>query len=164
MEATPELLEQIRALVESGQIGSLVDPRLMPSRQLDDLRNGPFDPKNPKPSFFIHDVPPDLLRNNMQTFPYPRLLWAPNGVEVTVKDLKAHRQLVAEGYSEVAPNLAPETAEDKAKREFDLLSAEDQAFVLEQVESHRKDRLAALAQHLNVEPKRGPGRPKKVAV
>src|SRR5207244_315851 len=113
---TEDQLEQIRALLESGQIGGLVDPRLKPSRQLDDLRNGQFDPKNPKPTFFIHDVPL-YAKNTNETFPYPRLLWRPDGVEVTVQDKNEHGRLVAAGYLEVAPVTTPETDEERAQRE-----------------------------------------------
>lgn len=160
-ELTQDQKAQILSLLESGQLGNLVDPRLQPSRQLDSLENGPFDPKNPKPTFFIHDVPL-YAKNTHETFPYPRLLWRPDGIEVTVNDKNEHGRLMAAGYSETAPVTSHETDEERAQREFDLLSPEDQAFVLEQSEIARKDRLAAMAKHLPIVQKRGPGRPRKV--
>ena len=165
--ATPELLAQIAALVQSGQLGPLLNQnpaRQGSTRQHDDLSIVPasqFDPMHPRQTFFIHDVPA-YCKDNKKTSPYPKLLWSPEGVEAVARTEADHRRLEAQGYVVTAPHMDPETPEQRAQREFDALSPADQQFVRDHMERLRKDSLAELAAAMPTPQKRGPGRPKKV--
>jgi hypothetical protein len=118
-------------------------------RQLHDLRLLPTA-TDPRPLFIPSAEAPRNATDLTRTTPYPRLLFdADTGVDVTAQDAPHHRRLLAEGYVEIAPVLAPVAPLESVQAEFHALSDEDQALVLE---GQRQARIAALQAKLSALP------------
>lgn len=168
LDLTPDVIAQLQDLLRSGALdrSGRTPERWGPLHNLNGEPTATF--ARPK---FVWSAWPTPDQDTSKTYPYPRLLWNPEGVEITVYDEDAHAQHVAKGYLETNPGGGrPETPEERLQREFELLSPEDQAFVLEAAEEHRKANLAKMAGAMNQDllakitqtpVKRGPGRPRK---
>lgn len=169
---TPEQIAELKSALGMATDGSGRSP--FPKRQLDDLRLLPTK-DDPRPTFFWSAESPrgvDLTK----TFPYPRLLWSQDGVEVVAENATQHHAFLEDGYVETAPAMAAIDPMAELQAELDALTPDDRALVLE---AQRQDRLKALHTKLaglsdaslltltaspeeRIE-KRKPGRPRKSA-
>ena len=152
MNLSPDLLQQIQAAIASGQLvlpatGTANDAGRSPfrPRQLHDLTLLPTK-DDPRPTFnWSADPPRDDGGASRRTFPYPRLLWARDGTEITVHSEQEHRAQVAAGYLEQAPGdvVIDQAAELRAM--LKALSPADRALVVDgQRQARIKAALAAL--------------------
>jgi hypothetical protein len=162
---TPELVAQIKALVESGAV-QLTDPRITPMGPLKNLNHDPA--QKYVPTYFwsvgARDVPAEW--DTTATFPFPRLLWDVNGVEICVHDQKEMDAKVAAGYLLVSPMQKVETDDERFEREFALLAPEDQQLLLSEIKRVQTEKLRDMASSMSPAKlqsltKRGPGRPRK---
>jgi len=180
MQLSPELLQQIQSAIKDGtlQLGGSGRSPIRP-RQLTDLRLLPTK-DDPRPTFFWSAEAPRDGRDLTRTEPYPRLLWhAESGEEITVISAEQHQAKVAEGYVTMAPAWVEPDPMEAIRTQWEALSAEDQALLLE---SQKQDRIAMLKAKLSALPeaklaemlskaaqetpaqqeiRRGPGRPRK---
>ncbi len=157
-------------------------------RQLDDLRLQPTA-TDPRPTFFWSADAP-RYGNMSAVTEFPKLMWhGETGEEITAYDEQEQRRRMVQGYVLSAPAAAAAVAPmDAIRAELAALSPEDRALV---IEAQRQQRLQALqakmasldstaldsllgdadVQRYNQdegagrfpEPRRGPGRPPKVA-
>lgn len=110
-------------------------------RQLTDLRLLPRA-DDPRPTFFATvEAPRDWDTTTQHA--YPKLLWSPQGQEVTVqpgKDaLEQEQAFERKGYSHTPP--ADQSPVDAVEREMAQLSAEDRQLVFEMQRTARMTRL-----------------------
>jgi len=97
---------------------------------------------DPRPTFYAtNQVPRDW--NTTAQHEYPKLLWSPAGVEVTVpagKDAKSQEQaLLKQGYGSIPP--ADITPMDAIAREMAQLSDEDRALVIDMQRQARMNKI-----------------------
>lgn len=181
VELTQEQKDQLFAILRDDPdlraelAQSLGDWHVVPNTR-NRVNRGPLQNLNKRPSetdprpLFVWstEAPPDWETH--KTYPFPRLLWSVDGVEIVVKTQKQMDEKVAQGYLLANPIQRAETDDERWQREFNALSAEDQAFLLNETERLKRERLTAMAAEMNPEKfaamtqttKRGPGRPKKV--
>lgn len=181
MELTQEQKDQLFAILRDDPdlraelAQSLGDWHVVPNTRnkvnrgmLHDLNRRPSE-HDPRPLFVWSTTAPADWETH-KTYPFPRLLWTVDGAEIAVRSQKELDAKVAQGYLLSNPVQRPETADERFQREFNALSAEDQAFLLAETERLKRERLTAMAAEMNPEKfasmtqtiKRGPGRPKKV--
>lgn|SRR5262245_49752785 len=130
MISTQELLQALQQLTPD-QIASLLsEERRSPlrDRQLHDLTLKPSK-DDPRPTFFQETDGREFLP--IRHSPFPKLLWnRDTGEEVTVKTVHEERELGSH-WTTVPPSTAPLDPETYARKLFDALSPDDQAFILE---------------------------------
>jgi hypothetical protein len=150
MNLPPDLLAQIQDAIKTGQIsvGTFGRSPMRP-RQLHDLRLPPTK-DDPRPTFFWSAEAPRDGVDLTRTTEFPKLMWdAETGTEVTVTDAEDQGRHVARGYVFVAPTSVVIDPMDAIKAQWDALSADDQALLLE---SQRQDRIAMLKAKLSALP------------
>ena len=170
-----ELLEALKSLIaeQPGVLESLVNDnrtRTLPGRQLHDLRLLPTA-KDARPLFLPSaETPRDFVDRQL---PYPKLLWRPDGTELTVKDRKQHDAMLAEGCLELCPTSRVLTPQERLEDLLAQLSPEDRELVIEQQRKTRLDAIQAQLAQLSPDelmavtgeaPKRKPGRPPKAQI
>lgn len=168
---TPDQLAQIQELMRSGALTSGDGRSPNRPRQLTDLRLLPTA-TDPRP-LFLPSAESPRDQDVTKTFPYPRLLWSPEGEEITVYRASEHHERVNEGYSEVAPVRETVPTAVSVRDELAQLTPEERELVLEAQRQQRlrklQDKIANLSD-MDLETalltvaqqvKRGPGRPKK---
>ena len=187
MNLSPELLAEIQAALNAGTL-TLGNPngrspvrrgRFQDPRQLDDLRL-PATKDDPRPTFLWSAVAPRDGIDLTRTHEYPRLLWhGETGTEITVTSKDEQQTRLASGYTTTAPAWVEPDPMELIRAQWDALSPDDQALLLE---SQKQDRIALLKSKLSVLPenklaellskqahetpeqqevRRGPGRPRK---
>jgi hypothetical protein len=163
---TPEQIESLRSQLSTTTYGR--SP--FKDRQLHDLRLAPTA-DDPRPTFFWSADPP---RNEPPQKPqFARLMWSPDGVEITVHSPKEQAVKEADGYVLTAPANAetPDPA-DAVREALKAMSPEDRAVCIQAAQATRlakvQEAMAGLkdadleAVMASLEPaKRGPGRPRK---
>ncbi len=177
MQLSPELLQQIQAAIQNGtlQLGNPAGRSPIKPRQLHDLRLLPTK-DDPRPTFFWSAESPRDVGDLTRTTEFPKLMWhAEGGQEITIHSAEEQRRLLTQGYVLTAPASVVIDVMDQMRAQFEALSAEDQALL---IDAQKQDRLAALRAQLGTLPedklqamlaqadpaKRKPGRPKKEQV
>lgn len=126
-----ELLQALQQLSPDQLAGLLTDNHgrsPFRDRQLTDLSLKP-SARDPRPTFFAEtdgrEFQPILQR------PYPKLLWhVETHEEITVASEHEERARGAM-WTATPPVMTPMTVEEMVRRQFDSLSDEDKAFILE---------------------------------
>jgi hypothetical protein len=178
-DLSAEQIDQLRGLINGG-INSFGLDALGRSpqkpRQLTDLTLPPTA-TDPRPTFFW-SAEKSRYTDTARTTLYPRLMWSPSGVEVTVRDAKAEATHTAQGFVLLPPASIP--APDPVDEMADAMAALSEADRKALVASIQASRIQALQEKASlltdeqlsalmaaadaVEPeKRGPGRPRKEA-
>jgi hypothetical protein len=122
------------------RIGPYKDPR-----QLDNLTLTPTK-DDPRPTFFWSSDAPRNVGDLTRTQPFPRLMWTPSGVEVSVASERAQRELEAEGYVLIAPvNAQAPDPMETMRQQLAMLKPEDQQLI---VAAAKRDRMAKLQESL----------------
>lgn len=125
--------EQLAGILAQGHGRSPIKPR-----QLTDLRPLPTA-QDPRPTFFGVDAPRDVLVTHS---PFPRLMWhSETGQEITVFD-EIEMQAKSPVYTATPPHFKPLDPVEKLRAEFEALSDDDKAFVLEMQRKARVDAVA----------------------
>lgn len=140
MNVTPELLAQIQQLIAENKINADGRSPIRP-RQLHNLTLAPTA-TDPRPLFIpSSEAPRDW--DTFKTFPYPRLLWSPDGVEITVKTKTEHEQRLEDGYLEVAPSAVPVDPIVDIREALEGLSSQERELILNRADTQRKESLQA---------------------
>ena len=178
-DLSAEQIDQLRGLINGG-INSFGLDALGRSpqkpRQLTDLTLPPTA-TDPRPTFFW-SAEKSRYTDTARTTLYPRLMWSPSGVEVTVRDAKAEATHTAQGFVLLPPASIPAPDPvDELGVALESLSDVDRQALLASVQANKiaalRDRMAQLsAEQLDAlltntdtatPEKRGPGRPRKEA-
>lgn len=133
---TPEDLQALKARLDGLTDTSGRSP--FRPRQLHDLRERPTA-DDPRPTFFWSADKPRNASDLSKTTPYPRLMWSPDGTEVTVINSAQQAQLEKSGYVVTPPAnaVAPNEA-DLIRAQLALLPAEDQRMLVQAAQQARK--------------------------
>lgn len=143
-------------------------------RQLHDLTLPPTK-DDPRPTFFWSvEKPRNDGGESMRTHEFPKLMWTPEGVEITVHSKAEQATHAADGYQLVAPAGLVIDPMDEIQAQWDAFSPEDKALILD---AQRKERIKLMMEKLSTLPeerlaaivastespevRRGPGRPRK---
>ena len=185
MHLSPDLLVAIQEAINAGTL-TLGDPggrskvrrgRFTDGRQLDNLTLLPTK-DDPRPTFFWSAVAPRDGVDLGRTTEFPKLMWhGESGTEVTVLSTEDERRHHALGFVWTPPAWVEPDPMEAIRAQWDALSPDDQALLLE---SQKQDRIAMLKAKLSALPeaqlaemlasqaqsqgdvvKRGPGRPRK---
>ena len=181
MNLSPELLAQIQQAVKDGSLQLPATGGRSPirPRQLHDLRLLPTK-DDPRPTFFWSATAPRDGVDLTRTSEFPKLLFhGETGTEIVVQSRDEQQAHLAMGYTFNAPAWQAPDPMDAIQAQWDALSADDQALLLE---SQKQDRIAMLKAKLSALPeaklaemlakaaqetpaqqeiRRGPGRPRK---
>jgi hypothetical protein len=142
MISTDELVQALRALKPDQVAALLGEEHRSPlrERQLHDLTLKPSK-DDPRPTFFQESDGREFLP--IRHLPYPKLLWNKDtGQEITVKNLREEKEL-GWPWMDTPPRTEPMDPEAYAKKLFEGLSAEDQAFILEHQRQLRLEKVKA---------------------
>jgi len=145
------------------------------NRQLHDLRLLPTA-TDPRPTFFWSAETPRDDPGVTRQHEFPKLLWSPDGVEITVNSAREQAEKEAQGYLRTDPGMiSPDPLAD-LRAQLAALSEDDrQAILVSQKRArlgHLEEDLADLsmdtvealvAGHATLPTKRKPGRPRKVS-
>lgn len=142
---TPEQLSalksQLDALANTGGRSSQFSKGVLPSnpRQLMDLRKLP-KADDPRPTFFWST---EESRDGLaEQPPYRRLMWAPDGTEITVYSEEEQTARLASGYVLIAPaNAESPDPQESMRAMLAALSAEDRKLILASAQRKRRARL-----------------------
>jgi hypothetical protein len=139
MISPDELLQALQKLTPD-QIATMLGQNTGRSpirdRQLDDLTLKP-SARDPRPTFYGETDAREFQPITQK--PYPKLLWHINtGEEITVRD-EHEEKTRGVMWTPVAPVAGPSDPEAVARRLFEALGPEDQAFILEHEHQMRLD-------------------------
>jgi len=143
MNLSPELLQQIQAAIQSGQLmlGNPAGRSPIKPRQLHDLRLLPTK-DDPRPTFFWSAESPRDIGDLTRTTEFPKLMWhAESGQEITVLSKEDQAEKLHHGYVLQAPASVVIDVMETMRAQFEALPEEDQKLL---VEAQRQDRIAAL--------------------
>jgi len=172
---TPDKINELLALLEAQKAGTLGTRSPIP-QQLKDLRAPQSEKGKLHRPAFSWSADADPLAPPYVRQEFPKLLFHARQGEIVVVNQEALEAL-GDGWQETPVQNAHVTPYDAARAEFESLSEEDRALVLElQREARIKRVQAAMAGFSDselaslktatsdVSPKRSPGRPKKTDV
>lgn len=146
LNLSPELLQQIQAAIADGSLSVPTRSPIRP-RQLHDLRLLPTK-DDPRPTFFWSAEAPRDGVDLTKTTEFPKLMWSPEGQEITVPNADEQARYLQQGYALVAPADVVIDPMAAIQQQWASLSPEDQALILESQKQDRikalKDKLAAL--------------------
>jgi hypothetical protein len=146
---TPEDLQALKARLD-GLTDDTSGRSPFRPRQLHDLRERPTA-EDPRPTFFWSAEKPRNAGDLTKTTPYPRLMWSPNGAEVTVTTAKEQARREADGYVSTPPaNAIVPNEADLVRAQLALLPPEDQRLLVQAAQQARKvalqDKLASFSE------------------
>lgn len=135
---SPELVAQFQEAIASGQIilGNPGGRSPLRPRQLHDL-NLPPTKDDPRPTFFWSAEKPRNDPFVHLTHEYPRLMWAPDGKEITVLSREAQAEKLKVGYLLVCPLSAVLDPMEELQRQFAMLPDEDRQAIMKATNENR---------------------------
>lgn len=141
----PDQLDALRAVLNPNGVNDGRSPQhskgVLASnpRQLLDLRKLP-SATDPRPTFVWSAE--ESRDGQTQKPPYRRLMWAPDGREITIYSEKEERERIADGYVLTAPANAEEPDQQDAMRTMlEALSPEDRKLIVLSASKKRRARL-----------------------